>query len=446
VGLDMMPLVKTQYARSGDVRIAYQVVGNGPLDLVWVPGFISNLDHNWNEPGFVHFQSRLAAFSRLIMFDKRGTGLSDRVGTVPTLEQRMDDVRAVMDAVGSHRAALFGISEGGPMCLLFAATYPERVQALVLFGTYANSSARGLPPETPAALAERLDRNWGAGDSLRDFAPSKVSDEQFRQWWAGFERLGASPSAVIALLQMNNEIDVRHVLPSIHVPTLVIHRAQDCRMSVEAGRYLGAHIPNARYVELPGVDHVLWVGDTDRIADEIEEFLTGSRSASEPDRVLATVLFTDIVDSTKKAAELGDHGWRDLLDQHDKATRREIARFRGREVKTLGDGFLATFDGPARAVRCAYGIAQAMHPLGIAVRSGLHTGEIEMKGEDVAGIAVHIAARVAALAGADEVVVSSTVRDLVAGSGLRFREMGSRTLKGLSDEVRLFSVDPSSGV
>ena len=323
---------------------------------------------------------------------------------------------------------------------------PGTGQALVLFGTYANSSARGLPPGTPAALAERIDRNWGTGDSLRDFAPSKVADEQFRRWSAGFERLGASPSAVIALLKMNSELDVRHVLPSIHVPTLVLHRAQDCRISVEAGRYLGAHIANAKYVELSGVDHVLWAGDTDRIADEIEEFLTGSRSAFEPDRVLATVLFTDIVDSTKKAAELGDHCWRDLLDQHDKATRREIARFRGREVKTLGDGFLATFDGPARAVRCAYAIAQAMRPLGIAVRSGLHTGEIEMKGEDVAGIAVHIAARVAALARADEVVVSSTVRDLVVGSGLRFREMGSRTLKGISDEVRLYSVDAGSGV
>jgi pimeloyl-ACP methyl ester carboxylesterase len=441
-----MPLAKTRYARSGDVRIAYQVVGNGPLDLVWVPGFISNLDHNWSEPGLAHFISRLAAFSRLIMFDKRGTGLSDRVGGAPTLEQRMDDVRAVMDAVGSHRAALFGISEGGPMSLLFAATYPDRTQALVLYGTYANSSARGLPPETPEALAERLDRNWGTGESLRDFAPSKVSDEQFRQWWAGFERLGGSPSAVIALLQMNSEIDVRHVLPSIHVPTLVIHRTDDCRMSVEAGRYLGAHIADAKYVELPGVDHVLWVGDTDRIADEMEEFLTGSRSVSEPDRVLATVLFTDIVDSTRKAAELGDRGWRLLLDRHDTAVRQEIARFRGREVKTLGDGFLATFDGPARAVRCASGIAQAMGPFGIAVRSGLHTGEIEMKGEDVGGIAVHIAARVAALAGADEVVVSSTVRDLVAGSGLRFRAMGSRALKGLSDEVRLFALDASTGV
>jgi class 3 adenylate cyclase len=353
-------------------------------------------------------------------------------------------VRAVMDAIGSHRAALFGISEGGPMCLLFAATYPERVQALVLFGTYANSSARGLPPETPEALVDRLDRNWGTGESLRDFAPSRVSDEQFRQWWAGFERLGASPSAVIALLQMNSEIDVRHVLPSIHVPTLVIHRAQDCRMSVEAGRYLGAHIADAKYVEVPGVDHVLWAGDTDRIADEIEEFLTGSRSASEPNRVLATVLFTDIVDSTRRAAELGDRGWRLLLDRHDAAVRQEIARFRGREVKTLGDGFLATFDGPARAVRCACGVARAMGPFGIAVRSGLHTGEIEIKGEDIGGIAVHMASRIATLAGADEVVVSSTVRDLVAGSGLRFRDMGSRSLKGLSDELRLFSADVGS--
>ena len=441
----MMPPAKTHYARSGDVRIAYQVVGDGPLDLVWVPGFISNLDHNWSEPGFVRFQSRLAAFSRLIMFDKRGTGLSDRVGDMPTLEQRMDDVRAVMDAVGTRRAALFGISEGGPMCLLFAATYPERTQALMLFGTYASAAARGLPVDSPEAFADHLDRTWGTGETLRNFAPSKVADEGFRQWWAGFERLGASPSAVIALMRMNSEIDVRHVLSAIQAPTLILHRAEDCRINVAAGRYLGAHIAGAKYIEIPGGDHLLWAGDTDRIADEMEEFLTGSHGAYEPDRVLATILFTDIVDSTRKAAALGDRDWRQLLEQHDAAARREIARFRGREVKSLGDGFLATFDGPARAVRCASGIAQAMQPLGLAVRSGLHTGEVEIKGEDIGGIAVHIASRVAALAGAGEVIVSSTVRDLVAGSGLRFRDLGARSLKGLSDELRLFAAETGAG-
>ncbi|PVE21831.1 alpha/beta hydrolase [Microvirga sp. KLBC 81] len=287
------------YARSGNLRVAYQVVGKGPLDLVFVPGFISNLDHYWEEPTLAHFLSRLSSFSRLILFDKRGTGLSDRLGNLPTLEERMDDVRAVMDAVGSTQAALFGISEGGAMSVLIAATYPERTQALVLYGAYGHFPSWVLPPDKFTAFLEMIERDWGTGASLKAFAPGKLSDERFKRWWARFERLGASPSAVLALMRMNNEIDIRHILPVIRVPTLVLHRTDDPRVSVEAGRYLGAAIPGARYVELPGSDHVAWVGDVDRLADEIEEFLTGARATLEPDRVLATVLFTDIVDSTK---------------------------------------------------------------------------------------------------------------------------------------------------
>jgi class 3 adenylate cyclase len=438
-------VVETHYAKSGDLRIAYQVVGKGPLDLVFVPGFISNLDHYWDEPNLVHFLSRLSSFSRLILFDKRGTGLSDRLGTLPTLEERMDDVRAVMDAVGSTRAALLGISEGGAMSMLFAATYPERTQALVLYGTYAHFHTWVLPPDRFAQFLEKIEASWGSGASLSAFAPSKVSDERFKQWWARFERLGASPSAVIMLMRMNSQIDVRHVLPVIRVPTLVLHRAGDTRVNVEGGRYLGAHIPGARYVEMPGSDHVMWAGDVDQPADEIEEFLTGSRSEPEPDRVLATVLFTDLVDSTRRAAEMGDRRWRALIEAHDEVVRREIARFHGREIKTLGDGFLATFDGPARAVRCASAITGAVHDLGLEVRSGVHTGEVEIKGEDIAGIAVNIAARIAALAQSGQVMVSRTVRDLVAGSNLRFNDWGAHTLKGLSESMSLYEVASLKG-
>jgi class 3 adenylate cyclase len=424
---------ETHYAKSGDVRIAYQVVGNGPLDLVFVPGFISNLDHYWDEPTLAHFLTRLGSFSRLILFDKRGTGLSDRLGGLPTLEERMDDVRAVMDAVGSERAALFGISEGGAMSLLFAATYPERTRALILYGTYAHFHTWVLPPDGFERFLEKIEQSWGTAASLTAFAPTKVADERFRRWWARFERLGASPSAVIMLMRMNSQIDVRHLLPAIRVPSLVLHRVGDTRVNVGGGRYLAATIPGATYVELPGIDHVLWAGDVDRAADEIEEFLTGTHRETEPDRVLATVLFTDIVDSTRRAEEVGDRRWRALLDHHDTIIRREINRFRGREIKTLGDGFLATFDGPARAVRCASAIIEAVRALGLEVRCGVHTGEIEMKGEDISGIAVNIAARITALAEGGQVLVSRTVRDLVAGSHLPFLERGAFTLKGVSE-------------
>lgn len=432
----------THYARSGDVRIAYQVFGEGAFDLVYVPGSISNIDHYWDSPILAHFLGRLASFSRVIMFDKRGTGLSDRTERLPTLEERMDDVRAVMDAVGSERAAVFGVSEGGAMSVLFAATYPERTQALVLYGTYPHFFSYVLSPEAFGPFLERVEASWGTGASVNAFAPTKASDERFRQWWARFERVGASPSAVLALMRMNSEIDVRPLLPAIRTPTLVLHRVGDSRVKVEGGRHLAANIPGAKYVELPGEDHLLWAGDVDAVADEMEVFLTGSRADIEPDRILATVMFTDIVDSTKRASELGDRRWRELLDQHDRVARQEIARFRGREVKALGDGFLATFDGPARAVRCGTSIVAAVRALDLQVRGGVHTGEIEVKGEDIGGIAVHVAARVAGLAAADQILVSGTVRDLVAGSNLQFADRGWHDLKGLPDPVRLFSIEP----
>jgi class 3 adenylate cyclase len=431
---------ETRYARSGQIHIAYQVTGSGPLDLVFIPGFVSNIDLWWEEPEWADFFSRLASFSRLILFDKRGTGLSDRMAGVANLEDRMDDVRAVMDAASCERAALFGVSEGGPMSLLFAATYPERASALVLYGCYARHPT--LSGKLLQQNIELIDRAWGTGELFAtSFFPSKSSDERLRRTLGRRERQSASPAAAIAILQMNSEIDARHILPAIRVPTLVLHRVGDSRVTIDAGRYLAAHIPSAKYVELPGTNHVpiYEVDITDRIVEEVEEFLTGSRSEPVLDRVLATVMFTDIVDSTRRAAELGDRQWRTLLDRHDDTVRQQLDRFRGQEVKNLGDGFLATFDGPARAVRCASSICELVRPLGIAVRSGLHTGEVELKRDDVAGIAVHIAARVAAEAEAGETVVSSTVRDLVAGSGLNFQDRGIHELKGLPEALHLYS-------
>ncbi len=434
---------ETRYAKSGAIDIAYQVVGDGPVDIVFVPGFVSNLDVTWEEPGTAAFYSRLSGFSRLILFDKRGTGLSDRLSGIATLEERMDDVRAVMDAAGSQRAALFGISEGGPMSLLFTATHPERTQALMLYGSFARH-----PTLTPQRLEQdiaRINREWGTGRFLANtFAPDLPRDANTLQLFARRERQSASPSAAAAVLGMNSEIDARHVLPVIRAPTLVLHRLSDARVTMDAGRYLAEHISGAKLVELPGANHNPF-GEpemVDRIGDEVADFLTGSRHVAEPDRVLATVLFTDIVDSTKRAAELGDREWRALLNRHDQSVRQQFGRFRGHEVKNLGDGFLATFDGPARAVRCAAAISQSVGPLGIAVRSGLHTGEIELLRDDIGGIAVHIAARVADLAQAGESLVSSTVRDLVAGSGLRFADRGLHALRGLPEQVHLYTVLP----
>jgi class 3 adenylate cyclase/pimeloyl-ACP methyl ester carboxylesterase len=431
---------ETHYAKSGDFHIAYQVLGTGDLDLVVVPGAFTNVEVAWEIPWYADFNAQLAGFSRLILFDKRGTGLSDRVSGVPTLEERMDDVRAVMDAVGSERAALLGMSDGGAMSMLFAATYPERTRALVLYGTFARFRGWVSVDAQLDARFAQIERAWGTGESLRRYAPSLAGDEGSVRAWGRLERLSVSPSAIIALLRMNAEIDIRHVLPAIRVPTLVLHRSGDLGTSVEAGRFLAAEIAGAKFVEMPGVDHLPMAGDSGRIIGEIEEFLTGSRGEVEADRVLATVLFTDIVDSTKRAAELGDRQWRALLDRHDSVVRQQIGRFRGHEVKSLGDGFLATFDGPARAVRCAAAIGGTLHPLGLTVRSGLHTGEIELMQDDIGGIAVHTAARVVAMAAPGETLVSSTVRDLVAGSGLRFEDRGRHALRGLPEQVHLYTV------
>ncbi len=434
---------ETRYAKSGDVHIAYQIVGSGPLDLVVVPGFISHVEWFWEEPTCARLLARLAAFSRLILFDKRGTGLSDRVAQVPTLEQRMDDVRAVLDAAGSERAAIIGVSEGGPMSVLFTATYPERTAALVLYGSFADFSSSVATPQEVERMLQFMDMSWGTGLSLLRFAPSVVDDERFRQWWGRFERMAASPGAAMALIRMNREIDVRPVLPAVHVPTLILHRRDDANVPVAAGRDMAQRIPGAKYVELAGRDHLPWVGDADAIITETQEFLTGVRHIPEPDRILATVLFIDIVGSTERVAALGDRRWRDQLENYYSIVRQELSRFRGREISTAGDGVLAIFDGPARAIRCACATRDAMRRLGINIRSGLHTGECEVLagGADVGGIAVHIGARVAAAAAPGEVLVSSTVKDLVAGSGLQFQDRGLRTLKGVPSKWRLFAAE-----
>jgi pimeloyl-ACP methyl ester carboxylesterase len=441
----MTTVPTTRYARSGDVHIAYQVVGEGPQDLVLVPGWVSHIEYAWEDPSFSHFLSRLASFSRLILLDRRGTGLSDRVPDLPTLEQRMDDVRAVMDAAGSERAAVFGISEGGPMCLMFAATYPARTSALMLYGTFARLLRApdypiGLPGETFARFLELAEETWGTGSLSADlFAPSLAHDESFRRSWARFERFAVSPAGIKALLRMLYETDARHVLSVIRVPTLIVHREGDRVALVEGARYMADRIRDAKYVELAGTDHFAWVGDTDVVLGEVEEFLTGVRRGPEPDRVLATVMFTDIVGATERAVELGDRRWRELLDSHHAAIRKQLPRFRGREIDTAGDGFLAAFDGPARAVRCAQAIGAGVAELGLEIRAGAHTGEVEVRGDDIGGLAVHIAARVAALASAGEVLTSRTVKDLVAGSGIAFAGRGVHELKGVPGRWELYA-------
>jgi pimeloyl-ACP methyl ester carboxylesterase/DNA-binding winged helix-turn-helix (wHTH) protein len=449
LSLDRPP--ETMYARSGEVNIAYQVIGDAPIDLVFVMGWVSHLEYFWREPSFARFLLRLASFARLILFDKRGTGLSDRVpiNELPTLEQRMDDVRAVMDAVGSERAALCGVSEGGPMCSLFAATYPEKTLALVMIGTYAKRIRDDDYPWAPTTeqrqhFFEEMRKQWGGPVGLEERAPSVADDPKFREWWATYLRMGASPGAALALTQMNAEIDVRKVLPSVHVPTLVIHRSEDRCLKVEEGRYVAESIPGAKYVELPGQDHLPFVGDQDAILDEVEEFLTGVRHTLEPDTVLATVLFTQIVDSKDHAERLGNARWYALLDRLREHVRKEIEWFRGREIDMIGDRPLAIFDGPARAIRCASAISEYASRLGILMRAGLHTGECEMVGPPgetkVCGIAPQIGAQVATAAAAGEVLVSSTVKDLVAGSGIEFEDKGVHTLVDLPGEWRLFAV------
>jgi class 3 adenylate cyclase len=446
-------LPETRYARSGDISIAYQVVGEGPLDVVYVPPFVSNVELDWQIPAQAAFYEQLSSFCRLIRFDKRGTGMSDRMAGVPTLETRMDDVRAVMDAVGSSRAALIGASEGGPMSILFAAAYPHRVWALVLWST----SPRLLwAPDYPDGITEERFRNeleddrrfWSDPKAMEGLAAALApsADLVNRQALAASIRQSASPGAVEALNLMNREIDVRSALSSISVPTLVMNRVGDEPFNVKGSRYLAAEIPGAQHIELPGSDHAVFTGDAARVVGELKKFLGASWEGfgdqePEPDRVLATVLFTDIVGSSEKAASLGDRAWRDHLERHHELVRRQLARFRGKEVDTAGDGFFASFDGPARAIRCASAIVEAMPEMGLDVRAGLHTGECELVDGKVAGIAVHTGARVASQAEAGEVLVSSTVKDLVAGSGIGFQERGTHELKGIPGEWRLYAVE-----
>jgi class 3 adenylate cyclase len=436
---------ETRYARSGEVHIAYQVVGDGPIDLIYIPAWISQVEHYWQEPRVARFFERLASFSRLIMFDRRGSGLSDPMPRAPTLEEQMDDVVAVLDAAGSERAGVFAQFEAGAMAALFAATHPERTTALILYeamprASWAPDYEWALTKEEREAYVERSRETWGDGSRLRALAPRSGDSVRFRRWFARLERLSASPATAARLLRMQAEVDIRPVLPTIQVPTLVLHRARDEFIDIRHSRYLRDHIPAARYVELPGDEALTFAADSDELLLEVEEFLTGARPSPDPERILATVMFSDIVDSTRRAAELGDRRWRDLLEAMESTVMSELARFRGRAVKAMGDGFLCTFDGPARGIRCAAAIRDAARLYDLEIRSGLHTGEIEVMGNDVGGLAVHIGARVSAIAGPGEVLVSGTVRDLVVGSGISFEDRGACELKGVPGEWRLFAV------
>ncbi len=434
---------QTRYAKSGQVHIAYQVFGDGPVDIVMAPGFVSHIENYWTEPRFARWLERLGQGCRVVIFDKRGTGLSDSVHDLPAMDERMDDVRAVMDAESIEKAALFGISEGGSLAALFAASHPDRCRALVLYGAFARFKSWLPTEEALDEFLSYIDTNWGSGESLPMFAPNFAEDRMLKEWWGRFERLGANPGAAIALMTMNSQIDVSPVLDSIRMPTLVVHRAGDTTIDIEGGRELARLIPNAKILELPGADHIPFVGDrADAIVDEIHEFLVGSRTEDISERTLATVMFTDIVGSTKRAETLGDLRWRDMLAAHDDTVRREIEHFRGREIKSLGDGFLATFDGPGRAVRCAVAISKAVNNLGMEVRVGLHTGEVTLSDRDVQGIAVHIASRVVGQAGPGEVYVSRTVRDLVAGSNIAFGSLGPRHLAGVEEPMEIYAVAP----
>ena len=444
---------ETRYARSLEgVHIAYQVLGESPLDLVLAPGFVSHLEHSWDDPALARFLRRLASFSRLIVFDKRGTGLSDRDPTdrAPLLEDRVNDIVAVMNAAGSAKAAIMGISETAAMSLLFAATHPERTAAVIAYGSWTNGTdARPAYPWAPTSdedewLSE-LEQNWGRGAMfLDDIVPTLVGDKRYEAWYAKLERLAASPGAAVGLARMAMQIDVRDILPTIHVPTLVLHRRDDQAIPIEDGRYIADHVPGAKFVELPGADHWPWIGD-DRALEEIQEFLTGMRDGGEVDRVLATVMFIDIVDSTKRAADLGDRRWTDLLEGFYAVVRRELERFRGREIDTAGDGFFVTFDGPARAIRCAAALVEAVERIGLDIRVGIHTGEVERIADNLGGLAVVIGARVGALAGPGEILVSRTVKDLVVGSDVSFERRGQHRLKGIPGDWELYSVDRDEG-
>jgi class 3 adenylate cyclase len=427
---------ETRYALSGDVNIAYQVLGDGPVDIIMVPGFISHIEFRHELPGYTASLRRLSSFARVVTFDKRGQGLSDRVSDAPSLEQRMDDVRAIMDAIGSQRATVFGQSEGCAMSVLFAATYPERVSRLILFGSYVTRRDLNI-----AEVLEQRLKFWGTGAMVKRLAPSLATDPAAVARFAKFERLSASPGAVKAFTMLNSQIDVSFILPTVRVPTLVLHNQGDVQVPVEKGRELAACIADAKLIEYPGGDHMFTTGDVEAALGDIEEFITGHResSSSELERVLATVLFTDIVDSTRSAAAMGDQAWRRLLDNHDQLAIQTIEKHRGTLVKSTGDGILATFDGPGRAVRCALALGTASKQIGLPLRAGLHTGEIEIRGRDIGGIAVHAAARVMAQSQPSEVLVSKVVTDLVAGAGLKFAERGSHELKGLPGRWDLFA-------
>ena len=439
---------ETRYAKGRDGCVAYQVVGDGPLDLVFIPDWVTNLDVMWEEPSLARFLRRLSSFSRLICFDKRGCGVSDPVPSDEGLsaESWTDDTRTVLQAVGSERTAMFGHAEGGRMAMLFAATFPERTSGLVLLDSFArrvrdHDYPCGVPEELLPRFFEFFDAGWGNGGHLSTVAPSVAQDQRFREWYGRYQRLTMGPTQATSGYRNTFKFEVRAVLPAIRVPTLVLHRKDNAYVRADNGRYLAEHITGARFAEVPGTDHLYHVGETGLILDAIQEFLTGRHEAAEEDRVLATVLFADIVSSTERAAQLGDRAWRDLLESYYGVARREVAQFRGREIDTAGDGFFATFDGPARAIRSACAIRDAAASIGLTVRTGLHTGECEKLGEKVGGLAVHIGARVAAQAQPGEVLVSGTVRDLVAGSGIRFADRGTRTLKGVPGEWRLYSVE-----
>jgi class 3 adenylate cyclase/alpha-beta hydrolase superfamily lysophospholipase len=442
----MSTIPATRYVKSDDVHVAYQVIGEGPVDLLWVPGFVSHMEAGWQSPETASFIRRLASFCRLILFDKRGTGMSDRGSQIFTLEQRMHDVQAILDEIGSERAVLFGVSEGGPMSLLYAATYPERTAALVLYGSYAKRSWApdypfGWKDEQWERVLGNIEHNWGTpqGTSISMWAPSLMKKPNAAERLASYFRAAASPGAAAAIMKMNREIDVRNILPTIRTPTLILHRTADRVSEIGHARYMAEHINKARLIELPGIDHVYWTDGGETIIDHIEQFVTGRRQApQQPERLLATVLFADIVNSTEHAAKLGDNPWRELLEKFYAKMRDVLQQYRGREINTSGDGFLATFDGPARAVRCAGAIRDGVRSLGLEVRCGLHTGECEIVGDDLAGIAVHIGARVAGLADPGEILVSQTVRDLVAGSGLVLETQGTHVLKGVPGEWHLF--------
>jgi pimeloyl-ACP methyl ester carboxylesterase len=448
-----MDMPETRYAKTADgVHIAYQVVGEGPIDLVYVSGWISNVDLNWTSPDYARFLRRLASFSRLIIFDKRGVGLSDRVPDkeLPDLETRMDDLVAVMDAAGSRRAVMFGESDGGPLSALFAATYPDRVLGLVMHGpdvraAWAPDAPWGMTTEDFSAEVEKIERGWGTGRFERGFleemAPSMVGNQEFLNWTTTYFRQSASPGAAMALNRMWYAIDIRDVISAVGVPTLILNRTSAILNPVEESRYLAERMPGAEYVELPGADHLPWVGDQDALLEHVERFVSSTRDVeAELDRVLATVLFTDIVDSTAVAVASGDAAWKALAERHHGIVRAQLARYRGVEVDTAGDGFFATFDGPARAVRCAREIVQTVKPLGIEVRAGVHTGEVESINGKAGGVAVVIGARVGAIASASEVWASSTVKDLTAGSGLTFEDAGKHELKGVPDRWHLYRV------